>query len=117
MQVGPRFLGSRCPGWAVMWPVAWLTPVRGRVVAFWAQLGFCCSPERTLCYCLMYYFLLDYHKAAMGLGAQGLILSRDNEDQVVKVLRDGQKLCQEGHAVVVNILIGRTDFRDGSISV
>lgn len=59
----------------------------------------------------------DYHKAAMGLGAQGLILSRDNEDQVVKVLRDGQKLCQEGHAVVVNILIGRTDFRDGSISV
>lgn len=53
----------------------------------------------------------------MGLGAQGLILSRDNEDQVVKVLRDGQKLCQEGHAVVVNILIGRTDFRDGSISV
>lgn len=59
----------------------------------------------------------DYHKAAMGLGAQGLRLSRDNEDQVAKVLRDGQQLCQDGHAVVVNILIGRTDFRDGSISV
>ncbi|NP_001346230.1 2-hydroxyacyl-CoA lyase 2 isoform 1 [Mus musculus] len=59
----------------------------------------------------------DYHKAAMGLGAQGLILSRDNKDQVVKVLREGQQLCQDGHAVVVNILIGRTDFRDGSISV
>lgn len=59
----------------------------------------------------------DYHKAAIGLGAQGLILSRDNEDQVVRVLREGQQLCREGHAVVVNILIGRTDFRDGSISV
>lgn len=53
----------------------------------------------------------------MGLGAQGLMLSRDNGDQVVKVLRDGQQLCRKGHAVVVNILIGRTDFRDGSISV
>lgn len=59
----------------------------------------------------------DYHKAAIGLGAQGLMLSRDNEDQVVKVLREGQQLCREGHPVVVNILIGRTDFRDGSISV
>uniref|UniRef100_A0A8C5K941 2-hydroxyacyl-CoA lyase 2 n=1 Tax=Jaculus jaculus TaxID=51337 RepID=A0A8C5K941_JACJA len=59
----------------------------------------------------------DYHKAAMGLGAKGFMLSRDNEDQVVKVLRDGQQQCQEGHPVVVNILIGRTDFRDGSISV
>lgn len=85
-------------------------------MVFWAQLDFHYSPGWTFCYCLT-YFLLDYHKAAMGLGAQGLILSRDNEDQVVKVLRDGQKLCQEGHAVVVNILIGRTDFRDGSISV
>lgn len=83
---------------------------------FYVQLGFCYSPWWTLCYCLI-YFLLDYHKAAIGLGAQGLILSRDNEDQVVKVLREGQQLCREGHAVVVNILIGRTDFRDGSISV
>ncbi|KAM5238206.1 2-hydroxyacyl-CoA lyase 2 [Ctenodactylus gundi] len=59
----------------------------------------------------------DYHQAAVGLGAQGLLLSRDNEDQVVKVLRDGQQQCRNGHPVVVNILIGRTDFRDGSISV
>uniref|UniRef100_A0A8D2E4Y7 2-hydroxyacyl-CoA lyase 2 n=1 Tax=Sciurus vulgaris TaxID=55149 RepID=A0A8D2E4Y7_SCIVU len=59
----------------------------------------------------------DYHKAAMGLGAQGLLLSRENEDHVVKVLRDGQQQCRDGHPVVINILIGRTDFRDGSISV
>nr|KAF6401241.1 ilvB acetolactate synthase like [Rousettus aegyptiacus] len=59
----------------------------------------------------------DYHKAAMGLGAQGLLLSRENEDQVVKVLRDAQQQCRDGHPVVVNILIGRTDFRDGSIAM
>ncbi|XP_020757693.1 2-hydroxyacyl-CoA lyase 2 isoform X1 [Odocoileus virginianus] len=59
----------------------------------------------------------DYHKAALGLGAQGQLLSRENEDQVVKVLRDAQQQCQDGHPVVVNILIGRTDFRDGSIAV
>ncbi|MBZ3880187.1 Acetolactate synthase-like protein [Sciurus carolinensis] len=59
----------------------------------------------------------DYHKAAMGLGARGLLLSRENEDHVVKVLRDGQQQCRDGHPVVINILIGRTDFRDGSISV
>ncbi|KAB0386134.1 2-hydroxyacyl-CoA lyase 2 [Muntiacus reevesi] len=59
----------------------------------------------------------DYHKAVLGLGAQGQLLSRENEDQVVKVLRDAQQQCQDGHPVVVNILIGRTDFRDGSISM
>lgn len=59
----------------------------------------------------------DYHQAAMGLGAQGLLLSRDNEEQVVQVLREAQQRCREGHPVVVNILIGKTDFRDGSISI
>uniref|UniRef100_G1SI54 2-hydroxyacyl-CoA lyase 2 n=1 Tax=Oryctolagus cuniculus TaxID=9986 RepID=G1SI54_RABIT len=59
----------------------------------------------------------DYHKAAMGLGARGLLLSRDHEEQVASVLRDAQEQCRDGHPVVVNILIGRTDFRDGSIAV
>lgn len=97
-----------------MWPAAWLTLVRGRSIL--GLPGLLLFSWRALCYCLT-SFLLDYHKAAIGLGAQGLMLSRDNEDQVVKVLREGQQLCREGHPVVVNILIGRTDFRDGSISV
>ncbi|XP_075404465.1 2-hydroxyacyl-CoA lyase 2 [Tenrec ecaudatus] len=58
-----------------------------------------------------------YHKAAQGLGAQGFLLSRENEDQVVQVLQEAQRRCHDGHPVVVNILIGKTDFRDGSISV
>lgn len=59
----------------------------------------------------------DYHKAAMGLGAQGLLLSQDNEDQVTSVLREAQKQYQDGHSVVVNILIGKTDFREGALAV
>ncbi|XP_012883731.1 PREDICTED: acetolactate synthase-like protein [Dipodomys ordii] len=59
----------------------------------------------------------DYHKAVMGLGARGLLLSGKSEDQVAEVLREGQRQCRDGHPVVVNILIGRTDFRDGSISM
>lgn len=59
----------------------------------------------------------DYHKAAEGLGARGLLLSREREDQVAEVLREAQRLAQDGRPVVVNVLIGRTDFRDGSISV
>ncbi|XP_007956771.1 2-hydroxyacyl-CoA lyase 2 [Orycteropus afer afer] len=59
----------------------------------------------------------DYHEAAKGLGARGLLLCRENEDQVVQVLREAQQHCKDGHPVVVNILTGKTDFRDGSIAV
>ena len=50
----------------------------------------------------------DYHKAAQGLGAQGLLLSRKSEDQVVRV-RDAQQRCQESPPAVVSILVGSTD--------
>lgn len=53
----------------------------------------------------------------MGLGAQGLLLSQDNEDQVTSMLREAQKQYQDGHSVVVNILIGKTDFREGALAV
>ena len=52
----------------------------------------------------------DYHKAAQGLGAQGLLLSRKSEDQVVRV-RDAQQRCQESPPAVVSILVGSTDSR------
>ena len=52
----------------------------------------------------------DYHKAAQGLGAQGLLLSCKSEDQVVRV-RDAQQRCQESPPAVVSILVGSTDSR------
>ena len=58
----------------------------------------------------------DYHKAVQGLGTQGLLLSRESEDQEVRV-RDDQQWCQDGPPAVVSILVGRMDFRDGSIAM
>ena len=34
-----------------------------------------------------------------------------------EILRQAQKEAKEGSAVLVNCLIGKTNFRDGSISV
>ena len=44
-------------------------------------------------------------------------MNRDNEAEVENVLKDAQKANANGDSVLVNVLIGRTDFRDGSISV
>ncbi|XP_068943037.1 2-hydroxyacyl-CoA lyase 2 isoform X2 [Petaurus breviceps papuanus] len=59
----------------------------------------------------------DYHVVAEGLGSQGFLLSRDNENKAAEVLHTAQLRCHEGRPVLINVLIGRSDFRDGSISV
>jgi acetolactate synthase-1/2/3 large subunit len=57
----------------------------------------------------------DYQIAAEGLGGKGLLL-RDGDD-VAAGLQQAKALAKEGHAVLVNAHIGKTDFRKGSISV
>jgi acetolactate synthase-1/2/3 large subunit len=57
----------------------------------------------------------DYHRAAEGLGAAGLLL--DSEDKIVEVLQEAKEIAAGGKPVLVNALIGGTDFRDGSISM
>ncbi|XP_036623276.1 2-hydroxyacyl-CoA lyase 2 [Trichosurus vulpecula] len=62
-------------------------------------------------------FYTDYHVVAEGLGCQGFLLSKENEEKAAEVLHTAQLQCREGRPVLVNVLIGRSDFRDGSISV
>lgn len=57
----------------------------------------------------------DYHKAAEGLGGKGIVI--EPGDDVVKALQEAKRLAKEGHPVLVNAHIGRTDFRKGSISI
>ena len=57
----------------------------------------------------------DYHIAAEGLGAAGLLL--DSEDKIGEVLHEAKAIAASGKPVLVNALIGSTDFRDGSISM
>jgi len=61
--------------------------------------------------------LLDYERVAEGYGGVGLRLDRSNESQIEDVLRDAQRAASDGRSVLVNCLIGKTSFRDGSISV
>ncbi|XP_027766147.1 acetolactate synthase-like protein, partial [Empidonax traillii] len=64
---------------------------------------------------------LDYHGVAEALGGRGVLVARgdsgDGGDGAEAALRAAQELCHRGHPVLVNALIGTTDFRHGSISV
>ena len=59
----------------------------------------------------------EYELAAQGLGAVGLRLDRTNEDVMDKVLEKALEEYKKGNSVLINVLIGKTDFREGSISV
>ncbi len=48
-------------------------------------------------------------------GAEGILIRR-NED-VLPGLRHAQHLAKQGRPVVVNVLLGSSDFREGSISL
>lgn len=68
---------------------------------------------------LTYHPLLqycDYHKSVEGLGGRGMLLGRG--DNIKDKLQEAQRLYrEEGTSVLVNALIGKTKFREGSISV
>ncbi|KAM6394828.1 2-hydroxyacyl-CoA lyase 2 [Rhynochetos jubatus] len=60
---------------------------------------------------------LDYHAVAEALGGRGFAVGRPDGERLEAVLRAAQDACRQGRPVLVNALIGRTDFRDGSVSV
>ncbi|XP_074423274.1 2-hydroxyacyl-CoA lyase 2 isoform X2 [Larus michahellis] len=60
---------------------------------------------------------LDYHAVAEALGGKGFVVGRPDHERLDTVLRAAQDACRQGHPVLINALIGKTDFRDGSISV
>lgn len=45
------------------------------------------------------------------------MLGRPDGKQLDAVLRTAQDECRRGRPVLINALIGKTDFREGSISV
>ena len=58
---------------------------------------------------------MDYHLVAEGCGAKGIRV--DHADQVPEALDRALELSRAGHPVLVNALVGKTDFRKGSISI
>ncbi len=54
---------------------------------------------------------------AKGYGGAGVRLDRSNEANIRDVITQAQKDAKNGTPVLINCLIGKTNFRDGSISV
>jgi len=57
----------------------------------------------------------DYHVVGRGYGAKGLVLKRPQDAN--KILDDAKAHAAKGEPVIVNAWIGKTDFREGSISI
>ncbi|XP_048448381.1 2-hydroxyacyl-CoA lyase 2-like [Rhincodon typus] len=59
----------------------------------------------------------DYHTVAEGYGGKGFLLNRENEDQMDDLIQAAQGECRKGNPTLINVLIGKSNFREGSISV
>jgi len=57
----------------------------------------------------------DYHVAAEGLGARGFLLS--DPEQIDSVLQQAKEAAAGGQPVLINVLLGTSSFRDGSLSM
>ena len=66
--------------------------------------------------CMLAY--LNYHTVAEGFGGKGILLDRScGDDKIKELLKEAKSLSQQGTPVLINALIGKSDFRKGSISV
>jgi thiamine pyrophosphate-dependent acetolactate synthase large subunit-like protein len=57
----------------------------------------------------------DYHLVAEAFGGKGFLL--DKQEEIRSVFKEAKQTAKDGHPVLVNVLIGKTDFRKGSISM
>ena len=66
--------------------------------------------------CLLDY--CSYETVAEGFGGRGFLMDRGmSDDQIRDMLCRAQEVSREGKPVLINCLIGKTNFRAGSISV
>ncbi len=81
---------------------SWAQIAREQVEVLGSDIG--CSLRRT-----------DYQIVAEGYGGKGLLLERPED--IPEVLSEAKALAKQGYPVLINALIGKTDFRKGSISI
>jgi thiamine pyrophosphate-dependent acetolactate synthase large subunit-like protein len=83
------------------------------IIAKW-NLHYFKDKHVLLCFFLQF---TDYDIVAEGYGGAGLKLGRASDEEIVATLEKAQELASEGKAVLINALIGKSNFREGSISV
>ena len=81
---------------------SWAQIAREQVEVLGTDLG--CALRRT-----------SYETVAEGYGGKGLLLERPED--IPAVLSEAKSLAHQGYPVLINALIGKTDFRKGSISM
>jgi len=59
---------------------------------------------------------IHYEKSAEGLGGYGLEITSPKDD-IMATLKEAQEQNARGKSVLINALIGKTSFREGSLSV
>ena len=60
----------------------------------------------------------SYEVVARGFGGEGLKLDRNtSEEQMKEILEEAIRLSRSGSPVLINALIGKSNFREGSISI
>jgi len=57
----------------------------------------------------------DYHQVAAGFGAEGIVVKKMSE--VPAALAQARALARQGKAVLVNVWLDKTAFREGSLSM
>jgi len=57
----------------------------------------------------------DYHLVAEGYGGKGFVL--DKEEDIDRIFQEAKQAAGNGQPVLINAVIGKTDFRKGSISM
>jgi acetolactate synthase-like protein len=58
---------------------------------------------------------MDYHKVAEGCGGVGIVIKEP--DEVLGALAAAREAARQGRPVLINAIMGKTDFRKGSISM
>ncbi len=54
---------------------------------------------------------------AQGFGGVGIRLDKSHDSSIEEVLQRARSEYAKGNSVLINALIGKTNFREGSISV
>ena len=57
----------------------------------------------------------DYHEVAVGFGGKGIKIT--DPEMIDDAIGEAQQTAASGQPVLINALIGKTDFRKGSISM
>ena len=59
----------------------------------------------------------NYEKVAEGYGGVGQKIGSENDSTLHEVFQEAFRDLKKGKPILLNCLIGKTDFREGSISV